>query len=147
MIWVFAPKISKDLQMVPLTRKGVVERGGMCSIRAGGDGSSAQWWVARSKAVPVARGTRRTAGANPDPSTATAAVHAPLCALARRDADAGRHRDRTRQGCGSKGATHTSKDMKRSGVLKEAAKLVPPPTDDPYEYEAYRLWTLKQRGK
>ena len=31
---------------------------------------------------------------------------------------------------------------------KEGAKLVPPPTaDDPYEDEAYRLWTIKQRGK
>jgi len=27
-------------------------------------------------------------------------------------------------------------------------KLIPPPTgDDPYEDEAYRLWTLKQRGE
>jgi hypothetical protein len=44
MIWVFAPKIcERILQMVPLTRKGVIERDGMCStIRAGGDGSSAQ---------------------------------------------------------------------------------------------------------
>jgi hypothetical protein len=32
--------------MVPLTRKGVIERDGMCSIRAGGDGSSRK--VARS---------------------------------------------------------------------------------------------------
>jgi hypothetical protein len=31
-------KSPKDLQMVPLTRKGVIERDGMCSIRAGGDG-------------------------------------------------------------------------------------------------------------
>ena len=31
---------------------------------------------------------------------------------------------------------------------KEGAKLVPPPTaDDPYEDEAYRLWTIKQQGK
>lgn len=31
---------------------------------------------------------------------------------------------------------------------KEGAKLVPPPTgDDPYEDEAYRLWTLKEKGK
>jgi hypothetical protein len=27
----------------------VIERDGMCSIRAGGDGSSAQWWVDRQK--------------------------------------------------------------------------------------------------
>jgi hypothetical protein len=28
---------------------------------------------------------------------------------------------------------------------KEGAKLIPPPTaDDPYEDEAYRLWTMKQ---
>jgi hypothetical protein len=41
--------------MVPLTRKGVVERDGMCStIHAGGDGLSAQWWIDRKKAVPVA---------------------------------------------------------------------------------------------
>jgi replication-associated recombination protein RarA len=31
---------------------------------------------------------------------------------------------------------------------EEGAKLVPPPTaDDPYEEEAYRLWTLKQTAK
>jgi hypothetical protein len=31
---------------------------------------------------------------------------------------------------------------------KEGAKLIPPPTaDDPYEDEAYRLWTIKQRSK
>jgi replication-associated recombination protein RarA len=31
---------------------------------------------------------------------------------------------------------------------KEGAKLIPPPTaDDPYEDEAYRLWTIKQQGK
>jgi replication-associated recombination protein RarA len=31
---------------------------------------------------------------------------------------------------------------------QEGARLIPPPTgDDPYEDEAYRLWTLKQRGK
>lgn len=31
---------------------------------------------------------------------------------------------------------------------KEGAKLVPPPTgDDPYEDEACRLWTIKQRSK
>jgi replication-associated recombination protein RarA len=31
---------------------------------------------------------------------------------------------------------------------KEGAKLIPPPTaDDPYEEEAYRLWTIKQYGK
>jgi hypothetical protein len=31
---------------------------------------------------------------------------------------------------------------------KEGAKLVPPPTaDDPYEDEAYRLWTIKERSK
>jgi len=30
----------------------------------------------------------------------------------------------------------------------EGAKLVPPPTEpDPYEAEAYRLWTIKQQGK
>ncbi len=30
----------------------------------------------------------------------------------------------------------------------EGVKLIPPPTgDDPYEDEAYRLWTLKQRGE
>ena len=30
---------------------------------------------------------------------------------------------------------------------KEGAKLIPPPTgDDPYEEEAYRLWTIKQRA-
>jgi hypothetical protein len=30
----------------------------------------------------------------------------------------------------------------------EGAKLVLPPTaDDPYEHEAYRLWTIKQQGK
>jgi hypothetical protein len=47
----------------------------LCStIRAGGDGLSAQWWVDRSKAVPVARAARRFAGANPDLATATAAV-------------------------------------------------------------------------
>jgi hypothetical protein len=60
--------------MVPLTRKGVIERDGMCSIRAGGDGSSAQWWVDRSKALPVARAARRFAAAKADPSEATAAV-------------------------------------------------------------------------
>jgi replication-associated recombination protein RarA len=31
---------------------------------------------------------------------------------------------------------------------KEGAKVVPPPTEpDPYEEEAYRLWTIKQQGK
>jgi replication-associated recombination protein RarA len=31
---------------------------------------------------------------------------------------------------------------------KEGAKLIPPPTgNDPYEDEAYRLWTIKQQGK
>ena len=31
---------------------------------------------------------------------------------------------------------------------REGAKLIPPPTaDDPYEDEAYRLWTIKQQGK
>ena len=31
---------------------------------------------------------------------------------------------------------------------KEGARLVSPPTDDdPYEDEAYRLWTIKQQGK
>ena len=31
---------------------------------------------------------------------------------------------------------------------QEGAKLIPPPTaDDPYEDEAYRLWTIKQQGK
>jgi hypothetical protein len=31
---------------------------------------------------------------------------------------------------------------------KEGAKLIPPPTaDDPYEDEAYQLWTIKQRSK
>jgi hypothetical protein len=39
--------------MVPLTRKGVVERDGICTIRAGGDGSSAQWWVDRQSSPPV----------------------------------------------------------------------------------------------
>jgi replication-associated recombination protein RarA len=30
----------------------------------------------------------------------------------------------------------------------EGAKLIPPPTaDDPYEDEAYRLWSIKQRSK
>jgi replication-associated recombination protein RarA len=30
----------------------------------------------------------------------------------------------------------------------EGAMLIPPPTtDDPYEDEAYRLWTIKQQGK
>jgi hypothetical protein len=30
----------------------------------------------------------------------------------------------------------------------EGAKLVPPPTaDDPYEDEAYGLWTVKRRSK
>jgi hypothetical protein len=33
----------------------VIERDGTCTIRAGGDGLSAQWWVDRTKAVPVAR--------------------------------------------------------------------------------------------
>jgi hypothetical protein len=53
----------------------VTERDGMCStIRGGGDGLSAQWWVDRTKAVPVARAARRFAGANPDLSTATDAL-------------------------------------------------------------------------
>ena len=30
---------------------------------------------------------------------------------------------------------------------KEGAKLVPEPTADPYEDEAYRLWAIKQQGK
>jgi len=31
---------------------------------------------------------------------------------------------------------------------REGAKLVPPPTEpDPYENEAYRLWTIKQQSK
>jgi hypothetical protein len=31
---------------------------------------------------------------------------------------------------------------------KEGAKLIPPPTaDDPYDHEAYQLWTIKQRRK
>jgi hypothetical protein len=31
---------------------------------------------------------------------------------------------------------------------QEGARLIPPPTgDDSYEDEAYRLWTLKKRGK
>jgi len=38
----------------------------MRSIRAGGDGSSAQWWTNREKAVPIARAARRFAGANAD---------------------------------------------------------------------------------
>ena len=47
----------------------------LCStIRAGGDGSSAQWWIDRQKAVPT-RAARRFAGAKADLSTATAAVH------------------------------------------------------------------------
>jgi hypothetical protein len=33
----------------------------MFSIRAG-DGSSAQWWIDRQKAVPVARAARRFGG-------------------------------------------------------------------------------------
>jgi hypothetical protein len=44
----------------------VIEHDGMCSIRAGGDGSSAQRWLDRQKAVPVAGAARRFAGANPD---------------------------------------------------------------------------------
>ena len=45
----------------------VIERDGMCStIRAGRDGLSAQWWLDRQKAVPIARAARRFAGANPD---------------------------------------------------------------------------------
>jgi hypothetical protein len=70
----------------------------LCStIRAGGDGSSTQWWTDRQKAVPIDRAARRFAGAK-------AEIHghgggAPLCGLARRDADAGRRCDRTRQGC------------------------------------------------
>jgi hypothetical protein len=36
----------------------------LCStIRAGGDGLSAQWWIDRKKAVPIARAARRFAGA------------------------------------------------------------------------------------
>jgi hypothetical protein len=50
-------------------------------LRAGGDGLSAQWWIDRSKAVPVARAARRFAGANPDLSTATAAVHRSAASL------------------------------------------------------------------
>ena len=42
---------------------------------------SAQWRVDRSKAVPVARAARRFAGANPDLSTATAAVHRSAASL------------------------------------------------------------------
>jgi len=47
---------------------------------------------------------------------------------------------------------HTMKGKAMGGGLdhfrKEGAKLVPPPTgDDPYEDEAYRLWTIKQQGK
>jgi hypothetical protein len=41
----------------------VIKRDGMCSIRAGGDRSSAQWWGDRKKAVPVAKAARQFAGA------------------------------------------------------------------------------------
>src|SRR5258705_9629194 len=74
-----AKKSPKDLPMVPLTRKGVVERDGMCSIRAGGDSSSAQWWVDRTTITadrrPIARHSidhrprRRTGGAVSNPLT------------------------------------------------------------------------------
>jgi hypothetical protein len=47
----------------------------MRSIRAGGDGSSAQWWTNREKAVPIARAARRFAGANADLSKAKVTVH------------------------------------------------------------------------
>ena len=45
---------------------------------------------------------------------------------------------------------HTMKGKAMGRDLKhfrsEGAKLVPPPiADDPYENEAYRLWTIKQR--
>src|SRR5882757_3314454 len=39
-----------------MTLRLVLRGGGLiCSIRAGGDGSSAQWWVDRQKAVPIDR--------------------------------------------------------------------------------------------
>jgi hypothetical protein len=35
-----------------------------------------------------------------------------------------------------------------TSATRKVQKLVPPPTaDDPYEDEAYRLWTIKQQGK
>ena len=67
--------------MVPLTRKGVIERDGMCSIRAGGDSLSAQWCTDRQKAVPVARSACRFAGAKAVLSTATAAMHRSAASL------------------------------------------------------------------
>jgi hypothetical protein len=47
---------------------------------------------------------------------------------------------------------HTLKGRKLGRGLKhfreEGARLIPEPTDDdPYEDEAYRLWTIKQQGK
>jgi hypothetical protein len=65
----------------------VIERDGMCStIRAGGDGLSAQWWIDRKKAVPVARAARRFADAKADLSTATAAVRRLACSTKPRSA-------------------------------------------------------------
>jgi hypothetical protein len=85
--------------------------------------------------VPVARAARRFAGANPDLSTATAAVHRSVASL-----------ERARDAAARLDAYLDA--MKRSGVLKEGAKLVPPPTaPDPYIEEAYRLWAIKQQGK
>jgi hypothetical protein len=59
----------------------VIERDGMCSIRAGGDGSSAQWWVDRQMAVQLTRAARRFAGAEADLSTTMAAVHRSAASL------------------------------------------------------------------
>jgi hypothetical protein len=64
----------------------VIERDGMCSIRAGGDDSSAQWWVDRQKAV---LSPERPAGSLAlRPTGPCHGSGAQLCGLARRDADA-----------------------------------------------------------
>ena len=46
---------------------------------------------------------------------------------------------------------HTIKGKEMGSGLdhfrKEGAKLVPEPTADPYEDDAYRLWAIKQQGK
>ena len=67
--------------MVPLTRKGVIERAGTCSIREAVTARRRNGGSIDRSAVPVARAARRFAGAKADLSTATAGG-APLCAVA-----------------------------------------------------------------
>jgi len=89
----------------------------LCStIRARG-GLSAQWWVDRKKAVPVARAARRLAGARADLSNATTAV---------------------RRSAASLGATLTPGDIaiERRGCSGKAAAAASQPGELPWRRRA-----------